>query len=145
MSIRGLTLSVELWNREGLAYFHISGFKMFHMSSNKGIQLPTPCLLVPSVKFGAPKHVFPISVCGLRRGCPHIRDPRSAQRQRKTKRTQASIISASLCVDPSLPLWQQPAVHSAFGQCALAVLASFLAASLLSALLEKAANKVSLE
>ncbi|BDA41457.1 probable low conductance mechanosensitive channel YnaI at C-terminar half [Coccomyxa sp. Obi] len=36
---------------------------------------------------------------------------------------------------------QQPAVHSAFGQCALAIITSFVAASLLSALLEKAANK----
>lgn len=60
---------------------------------------------------------------------------------RTPQRPQDCVVKSSLCVDPSLPLWHQPLVHSAGLKCLAAVVSSFLAAQIVSGLLHKASKK----
>ena len=62
--------------------------------------------------------------------------------ERRHSRKAASISAVTLPVDPSIALWQQPAVHQAALLCTVAIAGSCLACSLCETVLRKAANKV---
>lgn len=121
----------------------VRGAAMLSITSTRRLQWPVAGYRVrchPNGAFKRPQ--LPYSAWNSNGGSPSFQDTRCLRKRRLPKRKSSLLTQSSLCVDPSLPLLQQPAVHSAFGQCALAIVTSFLAASLLSALLEKAANKV---
>lgn len=68
----------------------------------------------------------------------------SRYRRRLSQQAGRHIVKSQLCVDPTLPLWHQPIVHKAGLRCLAAVVSSFLAAQLVSSLLQKASKKASI-
>ena len=64
------------------------------------------------------------------------------RRRARSFACRALSYAPAAAVNPLLPLWQQPVVHSAALKAAATAGASFIAASLLSALVGKVARKV---
>ena len=83
------------------------------------------------------------SVFAIAPACVTLRHLAKPYRRRaRSFACRALSYAPAAAVNPLLPLWQQPVVHSAALKAAATAGASFIAASLLSALVGKVARKV---